>query len=394
MAGLELKINVRHSDTGGHIRTVTQFNNFQMNRPFNSLASTFSFDFYFDPSNKEHAEIVCVSHMHECQIFYNGKLELTGYILCQTFKDTGKPEWVPISGYSKAGVLNDCDTDADQSLETDGLSLRQIINKTIAPFRSNGIRVVYGNGDVDSIFVNKEDADDPLADDEESAKSAKEVSQNIGSYLSELAKWKGVVLSHDTRGNVWVKRPNTKSTPVLNLDMSDGSSDAFKIPGIQMEFVFNGHALHTKITGVQQADEDAGVNASKFTRTNPLIPIKESVLYRPRTFIVDSGNQFTMQQAVDYEMGTEVREAVRLTIDLGTASLNGQLIRPDVMVSVKNRNIFAYKKIDWYVESVSTTIDAGKEVCSLNCVLKFGYDFNYGALENVWVDPHSDLPKF
>jgi len=124
---LELKINVRHSNTGGKIRTVTDFTNFNYNPKFNAFASAFSFDFYFDPTNQEHAEIVCVSHMHEVDILYNGRLECRGYILNQEFTNPGKPELVTISGYSKPGVFNDCDIPFNlYPLETDGLSLRQI----------------------------------------------------------------------------------------------------------------------------------------------------------------------------------------------------------------------------------------------------------------------------
>lgn len=394
---LELKINVRHSNTGGTIRTVTRLNNFKYNHAFNSMASTFSFDYYFDPDNQEDAEVVCVSHMHECQLFYNKKLFLTGYILSQQFVDNGKPEYVKISGYSKAGALTDCDTNASKSLETDGLTFRQIINKVLAPFKSNGIGLVYGKGTgaINKVFTDDEKSIESKLDDNGEAKVAKETSQNIASYLSELAKQRNIVLSHDEKGNVLITTPNTKGKPILNLDFSDNTSDAFKIPGIGLDFTFNGQALHTEITVVQQADEEMGKDASTFgPRRNPLIPIKKEVLYRPRTVIVDSGNEFTLNEACNYEMGKEVREAVKLKVDLGTANIEGLLIAPNNTITVKKRSIFAYKKITWFIESMEIGYDSEKEVSTLNCVLPFGYDFNYANLKNNWVDPHDNLPKF
>src|SRR3954468_12812843 len=98
-----IKINLRHSTTGSSIRTLRLYNNFVYHKIFNSLASTFSFDFFFDPKNQEHAEIICVSHMHECRLYYtkstdpyyepnDSERELTGYLLLNKFRNNGKPQ--------------------------------------------------------------------------------------------------------------------------------------------------------------------------------------------------------------------------------------------------------------------------------------------------------------
>lgn len=389
---LELKINVRHTDNGNKIRSVQRFNNFSFSQRFNSLADTFSFDFYFDPRNQETAETVCVSHMHECEIWYNKKKHLTGYILNQRFIDTGKPELATISGYSKAGALNDCDTPLSQNLETNGLTLRQIISTSIKPF---GLKLTVLTGDVDTTFVDK-NLDDDLD------KTAAEATQNVGSYLSELAKQKGLCLSHDANGDVLVKKANTKGAPLFNFDFTsqDMNDDARRIPVISCELEFNGGGLHTEITVVQQADDEIGTNASgPVTRKNPLIPIGRSALYRPRNIIMSSGNQFTVDQCVDYEMGKEIRDNVRLKIKLGVAADKGALITPDNTLTIINPSIFQYKlainkKSTWYIESVDTEIQPNSETCTLNCVLPFGYDFDFESLKNVFVDTHKNLPTF
>ncbi len=393
MTGLELKINVRHTDSDkGKIRSVQRFNNFSFSQKFNALADTFSFDFYFDPRNQETAETVCVSHMHECEIYYNGKKHLTGFILDQRFIDTGKPELATISGYSKAGALNDCDTPLSQNLETSGLTLRQIIQESIKPFNLKLI-VAPGTSAADTVFI-----DNTL--DEDIDKTAAETTQNVGSYISELAKQKGLCLSHNADGNVLIKRANTKGTPLFNFDFTstDPNNDARKIPVISCELEFKGSGLHTEITVVQQADDEEGTNASgPVTRKNPLIPIGRSFLYRPRNVIMSSGNQFTVDQCANYEMGKEIRDNVKLKIKLGVAAVDGKLITPDNTITIVNPSVFQYKlainKVSkWYIEEVPTEIQPNSETCTLICVLPFGYDYDYESLKNVFVDAHKNLP--
>ena len=84
------------------------FSDFHLLLKYDSIASTFGISFYFDPKNKEHAEMACVSHFHECILQHNGETLITGYILSQSFDFNSKKQLVKIGGYSKTGVLEDC----------------------------------------------------------------------------------------------------------------------------------------------------------------------------------------------------------------------------------------------------------------------------------------------
>lgn len=395
--GLELKINVRHSDTGGKIRTVKNFTNFTFNQKFNSMASTFSFDFFFDPKNKEHAEIVCVSHMHEALIYYNGTLELTGFILAQKFVNNGKPQLVNVSGYAKAGVFGDCDIPHDlYPLEITGLTFRQIIQKIIKPFNIGLVIEATAKG-VNKTFVASE-KDVEEKSDEDMGKTAAESSQNIASYLSDLAKQRNIVLSHNAKGQVLITTPNTKGTPILNFDFTEGAeetnNDAKKIPGIELEMEFNGQALHTHITVVQQSDDEEGSNAAQTTIKNPLIPIKQSVLYRPKTVIISSGNDNTVNEVALYELGREIREAVVLKIKMPKIAIEEKMINPNNTVTVRDPVNFLYNRSTWFIQSIDTSISPNEEIAVLSCVLPYGYDFDLKNLKNVFVDPHQNLPRF
>src|SRR5688572_1535114 len=103
-----LKINHRLG-----VSKVEFFNNFNLNLKFDSVASTFGFQFYFDPTNKEHAELACVSHFHEAIVEHNDEVLCTGYILSNVFNRGPKKQLVQFGGYSKPGVFEDCEIPPD-----------------------------------------------------------------------------------------------------------------------------------------------------------------------------------------------------------------------------------------------------------------------------------------
>jgi prophage tail gpP-like protein len=400
---LVVKINVRHTVTGSPIRTLRLFNNFSFNLKHNSLASTFSFDFLFDPRNQEHAEIICVSHLHECLLYYTTNTDpnyrvndndrfLTGYLLCTGFKDTEKPEMVKVSGYSKPGILTDCDIPPDQyPLEIDGMTFKEIITKVIKPFNL-GLVIDRRASGVNIAYTEKDPAE--KADEDDIGKTAPESSQNVASYLTDLAKQRNIVLSHNTKGNVWITTPNTKGTPILDFDFTDGTSTGNykKIPGVECEMTFNGQPLHTHITVKQQADDEEDSNGAEITIRNPLIPV--NTVYRPKTHIISSGDEFTVGEAANYEMSREIREGINLKISLGIIDIKGKLITPNNTITIRNPNLFLYNKSRWFIQSTYITADTKKETCVMDCVLPFAYDFDRKGLKNVFVDPHQNLPRF
>jgi hypothetical protein len=97
---MNLKINHRLG-----ISNVKYFNSFSLNMRHDSIASTFGFNFYFDPTNRQHAELACVSHFHEAQVEHNGKRLITGFILGEHFKRSTKKELTKLGGYSKPVCL-------------------------------------------------------------------------------------------------------------------------------------------------------------------------------------------------------------------------------------------------------------------------------------------------
>lgn len=425
---LFIKINVRETRNGNPIRTLRFYNNFSLNLKYNSIASTFSFSFLYDPYDKNMAEIFCVSHLHECIVYYNSSTDqnyqvketdkiLTGFLMVMNFKDFSKPQLTTVSGYSKAGVLNECDNPPNITLETEGLSLENIIKRSISPFN---IGIIYeresiaearkviatGNGvtkkeekvtlekalNKDQIKIDDFSEAGDGDDEEDIGKTAPDSTQNVGSYLSELCKARNIVLTSNADGDLLVTKSNTKGTPLISLDFTNGvdASVYKKIPDVESELNFNGQALHSHITVKQQADENESSNGAQITLRNPLLPVAGVPRYKTHT--VGSGSEFTVKRAAKYEMSKEIREAVNLTIIFGKIELNGQLIKPNNILMFRNPKLALYSMQPWFIQSVDISVTDKEEKATLSCVPPFAYDFDADVAKNIFVDMHDNSP--
>lgn len=378
MTGLVLKIY-----DGVNTRQIQFFDEFECTEKYDAVADPFGFKFLFDPNNPDHAELACVTHYHECEIYFNDELMTTGYIINQKFVDSSKPEMCEIGGYSKAGVIEDCDIDTSNfPLQTDGLSLRQIVEKLIKPFGGKrGIKLV-----VDKLAAKQSSQTFSTEEklDRDISKSTAPESKNIKSYLTDLATQRGIVLSHTPGGDLLITdaRTDVKVIPILDFDPENARS----VPFTRMELSFNGQALHSHITAVMQQDDEGG-NAAEATVKNAFVPI----VYRPKVVSVNTGDDITVQEAARNEVAKELKN-IPLIITLSQwTDINGKLIRANNIVTVKNRKVYQYEKTRWFIQDVKRTGNAKEQVCTLTCVPVAAYDT--GPIKNTFVDPHKNLPR-
>ena len=370
---MNLKINHR---IGQGIVDVQYFNEFKVNLKFDSVASTFSFDFYFDPRNKQHAELACVSHFHEAIVEHNGETLITGFILSQNFIHAPEKKMVSIGGYSKPGVILDCDIPTNQyPLQSDGLTLRQIANKLISPFRL-GLQVAD---------VAKKDAamgakTISQKSDRAITKSTASESKNINSYLTDLCSQRNIVLSHTPKGELLLTEANTEQEPILHFDG--------ELIGTEMEMMFNGQGIHSHITVIKQASMDGG-NAGEYTVRNPYCPV--AYVYRPKVVVADSADDITIEEAAMNELGAELKN-ITLIIKTDRWEVDGKVIRPNNLITVKDPELFLYNKSTWFIEEVELHGNQSKTTATLKCVPPEVY--NGKMPKNIFVDPHENLPRF
>jgi len=355
---MRLSINDRF-----HVRQVEFFNRFRLDLRYDALASPFNFEFYFDPLNEDHRELACVSHYHEAILDHEGERMLTGYILSQNFTDSSIKSLSQLAGYSLPGLLEDSSIPQDlYPLQYNGLSLRSIAQRLLSRFNLKMIVDPLVSSDMDIVYP----------------ETTASEGQTVKAYLSELATQRNIVISHNEFGNVVFTRANTTQEPFVYFD---GNT-----PGVTFRLNFNGQGIHSHITVMKQADVDGG-NASQTTIRNPYVPVR--AVYRPITIVQTSGDTST-DKAARAALASELKN-ITLTINIDRWILNGKLIKPNSIISVKNPECFLFKPTRWFVESVTYSGDADKLTAELKCVLPEVY--NGQMPKNIFVDVHENFPR-
>lgn len=278
-----------------------------------------------------------------------------------------------ISGYSLPGFLNDCNIATNQavdmaidnsgnlkwktaiprpygySLQNDGLTLRQIAEKLIAPFKLKIIIDPIISSLMDEVF------------EETTAKAT----ESIANYLTDLAAQKNIIITHNEFGNVVFTRVSTRLVPILYFNVPGGSA----IPGVEMELDFNGQMMHSQITVFKEKDPDED-NAAENTVSNPFVPF----VFRPRTIIQNSGSDVDSSLAAKNALAMELR-GVQLNISLDRwEDKNGNVVKPNNTISMLNPDIYIFKKTDFFIEEVELSGNQKSFTAKLHCVPKAVYD--------------------
>ena len=337
-------------------RQVEFFNNFQLNLQYDSVGSTFSFDWFYDEANSEHRQLACVSHFHECTIEHNGELLLTGYILSNNFRSGVKKQLVSFGGYSLPGVLEDCKIPPNISLQSDGKTLKQIAETLLAPFK---LKLIV----------------DPSVSDKVNSRydtSTASERQSVKSYLCELANQKNVIVTHNEHGNLLFTSAKTGLTPLFEVGKG--------MIGTGYEMNFNGQAMHSDITVLKQAGIDGG-NAGEFTIKNPYCPI----VYRPDVIVQNSGNDNDTQDAAKHALANELKN-IKLTITTDRWEVDKKIIKPNNLISLVAPELYIFTKTNFFIEKIAFVGDTTKTTAILNCVIPEVYNFQ--TPKNIFVSDH------
>lgn len=371
------------------------YNDIQISLRYDSIASIFSFNVYYDPTNPEHKRLFRPLSWHQCKIYYqydNGKIEtlVTGMLVIHKYRSEAAKQWVNISGYSITGVLENSSI-ANFPIQYDGLTIKQIAEKICQPF---GLSVV-----VDKTVT---DACNQVANI-----ATADIKQTCKEYISEICSQKSIVVSHTPYGQLLltsiktitttvstntsavttgipvdsaiVGKKNTelqdnktiKNTPTKTIyDFADGNAES-----VSMELTTNGQSMHSQIIVLGQAGE---INSRDSVANNPYvvsnIPNNNALnTWRPKILIQTFGTDIDTVYAADNARMQELKN-IALTVNLRSWFLNGVLVKPNYMITVLNKDIFLFKKTRFFIESVVLTGDEKGDTAILNCVLPEAYD--------------------
>lgn len=329
------------------------YDNLVVNLRYNAVASAFSMAVVFNELDAAYRSIFRPGAYPVVKIEHEGELILTGTLWPTTFVRSAEKAPANVAGYSKTGVLEESSIPREAyPVQYNGLSLRQIAQKLISPF---GISLVV-------------DAAAASAADGAYDTSAASGDSGVKSYLAGLAAQKNIILTHDAQGRlVLTKAPATQQ---LVYHFQDG------MPGVSMELQFDGQSVHSHITVRKQSGIDGG-NAGQSTIANPYA----GTLYRPLSVTQSSGTDNDTALAARNKLAEELR-AVRLTIQMDRWSVNGQLLRPGMLIAATSPENFLFNKTNFFIEGVDLSGNAEQETATLTCVLPEVY--NGGTPKNIF----------
>lgn len=316
------------------------FNGLSVSLAYDNVASTFGFSVFFDSENPVHKACFKPGSYKTAIIQHEGKTILTGTILKHSFSTQATRSLVDISGYSKAGVLEDCEIPTSSyPLQTSGLSLRQLAEKLCKPF---GINVI-----VEPSIAAKVD--------QKIGATTADDSQSIRSYLAEIACHKHIVISHNAMGDLLMTEPAPSRIPIF--DFTSG------MPGVKISNDIDGQAMHSELTFQKQATKRGKGNAGQAGIKNPYCEG-----YRPKTTRQTSGKEVDTKDAVHNAMAAEL-QAIQIKIEIVGWELNGQLVTPNKIVSVLAPECYIYNRTNLFIQNVELKGDAASRTATLTCVV-------------------------
>lgn len=322
------------------------FNQFSLQLRFDAIASAFGFAAYFDSGNAEHKALLKPLSYARAVVEHNGEVLVTGTIIGNTFKDAPQKQLCTVSGYSVTGVLEDCEIPTSlYPLQSDGLTLKQIAEKLLKPFNIGMVISDSVKAKMDKTY---------------NVTNAK-ATQTIKSYLTELAAQENIILTHTAGGSLLFTEAKADLKPVQDFERG--------APGLEFSLSINGQAMHSDITVIKEADIDSP-NAGEATVKNNLV-----TLFRPKVVVQSSGDENSTEQAAKNVRAEELKN-IKLSISMNTDRwlTNNKVIRPNMMISVTDAELFIYKKVNWFVESVKIDKTSEKDMAVIECVLPWVYN--------------------
>ena len=319
------------------------FGNVALNLTFDAVASTFSFDAYFDPENPAHRDLLRPLKYREVKIYDDSTLLLTGYILSHRYSAQSRNSLVPVSGYSKTGILEDVSIPVDlYPLETTNKSLKEIAAKLIEPF---GIGLV-----IDSEVAAEAEK---LYD-----KSTSSGSDTVAGYLSQLASQRNIILTHTASGDLRLARPKKSKAAIATYIEN--------MPAVTIDLEVNGQGMHSETTVMRQGSVTDDINGEA-TKKNVLVG-----QYRPLTKEQTKGGNGDTESAADNAAAAELQNiALTITSDRWTWYDGRRLSvsTPDHYINVNSPSCFLSNTSTWFVKSVTLTESDKQRAATLYCVL-------------------------
>lgn len=331
------------------------FNGFTVDLNYNSVASKFSFNGLFESSNMEHRELFKPFSYNDIEIYYGKKLLITGTILNVVFTSKKDKTLAKVEGYSKTGVINDCNLPKDSfPLTISKSSSKDAIERVLKPFN---LSVIIDESAID--LMNEVEDEITVAIDE-----------SIATFIARLCLGKGLILTHNAFGQLVITKLSVPKGVVQRFDDTE--------PSISMVMKTNGQGMFSEVYSVkEQGFSLEKVSEGDFDSSGAedgiLIPYVNAT--RPRTYMETTGNNKDLALSNRKKVGALIKKAVTLTISCDTIKfLNGEVFTPNEVISVKSNDIYLLKDTEFFIEKVALKQGDSNDSAILSCVLLTAYN--------------------
>jgi prophage tail gpP-like protein len=335
-------MNLKIDNRNGSIN-VEFFDNVNVSLRYDSVASTFSFSFYYNPENPQHRILAQAGNYNLARLYHNGELLLTGFIISQNYSSSPQKQLISFGGYSVPGVLEDSQIPPSAyPLQNDGLSLLQVAEKLMRPFQ---IKI-----ETDSEVLSDMNKVYPTTTASET--------ESVKDYLTSLATQRNVIISSTPTGRLLFTKSKTKQEPILHFEKG--------VIGTSYSLSFNGQQMHNEIHVFKQAGKDGG-NAGQAKILNPYVPVSTTA-FRPKVLTQSSGDDNDTMKVAKTALASELK-GISLKINTDRWEINGKIIKPNNIITITDPDLFLFEKTRFFIESVDFAGNSQSLTATLNCVL-------------------------
>jgi prophage tail gpP-like protein len=313
------------------------FDNLTINLSLDSFASPFSFVTRFNPDNKLHRELFKPLSFNRVQIYNNeNKLLLNGVAINHSKKSGRETQLLNISGYSKAGILEDVNIPVSAyPLEKNNVNLNEITDSLIGIF---GLKKIVESSAANDMSLNYE-------------KTKAGPTETVKSYLSKLANQRNIIISHNQNGDLVFFKGTANMKPKRAYNETNVLS---------MDLQVKGQGIHSEISVIRQPSDNNNGVSTVDTVNNNLVSMNRSTVK-----VLSSGEDTDTSKAANNVLAAELRN-ISLKIDLHKVDAG---LRPGDLISIENKEIFIYKPTKFLITSITINEKSDSETMVLNCLL-------------------------
>lgn len=314
-----------------------------------TVASSFSVSGFIDENDKEKRAFLKPLTYPSCEVWLNypefnvNEKLITGTIINPGISSVKVKSLSSLSGYSKTGILEDCNTPLElYPLQNDNITLSQIAKRYADYF---GLRLKIFDNALQNASIEFE-------------KTTAEPEQSCKDYLSKLCNQRNLTLSHDNRGWLLIYKIEANIQPKVSISDKDANV-------ISMTLNPNGQGVHSECTAFRQALKTTD-NAAQSTVKSPFTTIN-----RPISRILKQGDVNNTEEYAKRILSTEAKN-FPVTIKLRDWLVKGEVLRAGFYITLESNKLFI-QKTKFIIESIEFKISARERTTTIKAVLPCVY---------------------